>query len=310
MTVPRFRLAAGALLLPLILAGAAPPAAALAIPPAGTEDGGRPRFEFFVRGSLTPSGTGATIEHSYDPHPGYSIPGSYVRQTLQVDPLAGCGVQAGLTVFFGRTFGIRLSAGHDETPFGGVNSPFEMSYKYTSWMPGPTGFEYIDGIRHTFTQWPDTSGTLRRTTVGLEAVVRIPLGPAGFLNLSGGPLLGFIDGEIHSLAYTELVYERYGALFFNTYFVRLALPAQTAVGFTGSAELEIRLDRRLSLVLGAAYRGGSYTGTPEIMAAYDYNSILEARTEVMGRIKTQIVPGRLELTPSPFVFRAGLAVAF
>jgi hypothetical protein len=185
-----------------------------------------------------------------------------------------------------------------------------MSYLYTSWMPGRTGFQYIDGVRHTFTEWPDTSGALRRTTVSLEAVIRIPLGPACFFNLSGGPLLGFFDGEIHSLAYTELVYERYGAMFFNTYFVRLALPVQTAVGFTGSAELEIRLNRRLSLVLGAAYRSGSYAGTPEIMAAYDYNSILEAQPEVMGRIKTQIVPGPIALTPSPFVFSAGLAVAF
>ena len=305
MTAHRFCLAAGVLLLSLALA-----AVAFAFPPTGTEDGGLPRLELFVRGSLTPAGTGTAYYHSYDPHPGYTIPGSFARQTLQVDPLAGSGLQAGLTVFFGRTFGVRLSLGRDETPFGGVNSPFELSYKYTAWMPGLTGFEFINGVQNTSTEWPDTSGSLHRTSIGLEAVVRIPLGPAFRLNLSGGPLLSVLSGAIHSLAYTELVYERYGALFFNAFFVRLGLPAQTVLGFTGSAELELRLDRHLSVVLSAAYRSGSYTGTPEIAAAYDYYDILEARTDVLSRIKTQIVLGPITLTPSPFVFGAGLAAAF
>ncbi len=310
MTAHRFRLAAGALLLPLALVAAAPAAAAFAISPAGAEDGGFSRFELSVRGSLTSAGAGATYEHSYDPHPGYAIPGSYVRQTLHIDPLAGRGLQAGLTFFSGRRFGIRLSLGRDETPFGGLNPPFEMSYKFTSWMPGPGGFQSVDGIRNTRTEWPETSGALRRTTVGLEAVFRIPLGRFFSLNLSGGPLLGFFGGEIHSLAYTELVYERYGALFFETYFVRLRLPARTVVGLTAGAELSFRLGRHLDFVLSAAYRSGSYMGTPAIMAAYEYNAALDAAADVFSRIKARLAPGPIELSPSPLIFGAGLAVVF
>jgi len=305
MTAHRFRLAAGALLLPLALA-----AAAFAVPPAGAEDGGLPRFELYVRGSLTAAGTGTTYENSYDPHPGYAIPGSYARQTLQVNPLSGSGLQAGLTAFFNRTIGVRLSVGRDENPFGGVNSTFDMSYKYTVWMPTLTGFQFVDGIRTTSTEWPDTSGTLRRTAIGLEAVIRLPLGRALSLNLSAGPLLSFFDGDIHSLAYSELVYERYGAFFFDTYFVRLRLPAQAALGFTGGAELSLRLDRHLALVLGASCRSGSYSGTPEIMSAFDYNTVLEAPATVMDRIKAQIAPRPITVTPSPFVFGAGFSLAF
>jgi hypothetical protein len=224
--------------------------------------------------------------------------------------LVGHGLQAGLTFFFGPAFGIRLSLGRDETPFGGANSPFEMSYKYTVWMPGPGGFQFVDGIRNTSTEWPPTSGDMRRTTVGLEAVVRIPLGSSLSLNLSGGPLLSFFGGDIHSLAYSELVYERYGAFFFDTYFVRLGLPAQTVVGLTGGAELSLRIARHLAFVLGAAYRSGSYTGTPEILAAYDWNAVLEAPSDVLIRIKTRIAPGPIALAPSPILFGAGFAVVF
>jgi hypothetical protein len=99
-------------------------------------------------------------------------------------------------------------------------------------------------------------------------------------------------------------------LFFHTYFVRLQLPARTAVGFTGGTELSLRLDRHLTFVLSAAYRSGSYTGTPEIMAAYDHDKVLEAPADVLSRINTQIAPGPISLTPSPFLFGAGLAVIF
>lgn len=300
MTAHRFRLAAGALLLPLVLAAT----------PAAAEDGGLPRFELFVRGSLNPSGTGTTIEHSYDPHPGYAIPGSYARQTLQIDPLSGSGLQAGLTAFFGRTLGVRFSVSRDAGPFGGVNSNFKMAYMYTTWMPTIGGFQSVDGTYSMDKAWPDTSGSLERITTGLEIVVRVPISPVFSLNFSAGPLLSFFNGEVNSLLYTELTYERYGAFFFDGYFVRLRLPAETVLGLTGSAELEVRLDRHLSLVLGAAYRSGSYTGTPEIAAAYDYNNILEARTDVLSGIKAAITPGPIELKPSPFVFGAGLAIVF
>jgi|GEM_PF-1971234 len=300
MTAHRFRFAAGALFLSL----------GLAVPPAGAEDGSLPRFEFFVRGSLTVAGTGTAIEHSYDPHPGYAIPGSYARQTLQIDPLSGSGLCVGLTAFFGRTIGMRLSVSRDESPFGGANPAFEMYYKYTYWSSAPGGFGYVDGIRNTHADWPETSGALGRTTVGLEAVVRIPLGPALSLNFSGGPLLSFFRGDIHSLAYSEFYYQHYEALFFNTYFVRLQLPARAVFGFMGGAELSLRLDRHLAFVLSVAYRGGSYTGTPKITAAYDYNAVLEAPADVLSRIKTQIAPGSISLTPSPFLFGAGLAVVF
>jgi hypothetical protein len=99
-------------------------------------------------------------------------------------------------------------------------------------------------------------------------------------------------------------------MFFNTYFVRLQLPARTVFGFAGGAEFSLRLDRHLAFVLGAEYRSGSYAGTPKITAAYDYNEVLEAQADVFSRIKTQIKPGPIALTPPPLVFGAGFTAAF
>ena len=183
MTARRFHLAAGAMLLPFVLAAM----------PAIAEDGGLPRFELFLRGSLTPSGTGTTIDQSYNPHPGFFIPGSYARQTLQIDPLAGSGLQAGMNVFFGRALGVRFSVSREAVPFGGLNSNFEMSYQYRVWLPWLAGFQYKDGAYSMDLAWPDTSGSIKRVTTGLEIVVRIPISPVFSLNFSAGPLLSFFN---------------------------------------------------------------------------------------------------------------------
>jgi hypothetical protein len=283
-------------------------AALLAVPAA--QAAGTSRLEFFIRGAWTPGVTGPAYSHSYDPHPGFDIPGSYARQTLRIDPLAGSGLQAGMTVFFGPTLGLRFSLGRVENPFGGVNSDFGMAYQYRVWMPAIGGFQYVDGTYSVDKVWPDTSGSLGRITTALEIVVRIPISAALSIDLTAGPLLSFYSGDIHSLCYTELTYERYGAFFFGDYFVRLRLPADTSLGFTGSAEFELRLDRHLAFVLNAGYRSGSYAGTPEIMAAYGYNDALEASAAAMTRIKAAIAPGPIKLAPSPFVFGAGMAVVF
>ncbi|MCX6561294.1 MAG: hypothetical protein NTZ26_12370 [Candidatus Aminicenantes bacterium] len=295
MNLLRHRLATAALLLPL----------AFAVPRAAAQDSSLPRLEFFIRGSLAPAGTGTTIEHGYDPHPGYAIPGSYARQTLRFDPLSGSGFVAGVTGFFGRTIGLRLSVGYDHSPIGGANTPFEMVYKYTSWTPWSG---YVDGTYTVNQAWPETAGALQRAAAGLELVVRLPLGPGIRLNLTGGPLLSLSGGDIQSLGYTDLYYERYGALFFHSYFVRLRLPARVRLGLTGGAELAVRFGRHLSLILNATVRSGSYEGIPEITAAYDSNGLQTAAADILSRIKARIVPQAVVLTPSPFLFGAGFAI--
>jgi hypothetical protein len=280
-------------------------AAVFASPAAGAED--PPRVEFSVLGVWTPGTTGPAYPHSYDPHPGYAIPGSFVRQTLQVDSLSGRGLLAGLDVYFGPTIGLRLSAGRDENPFSGVNRPVEMTYKWTYFFPGPGS---IDAVRNTTTEWPDTSGALRRTSLALEALARLPLGPAVEIRLTAGPQISWLGGDLQSLKYTELTYERYGALFFDSYFVRLRLPIQSVLAATAGAELSIRVSPFLALRLRGSYRGGTYEGTPEIDAVYDYNSGLDADAPTLVRVKSKIVPVPIVLSPSPFYFGAGLALSF
>jgi len=296
--MPRFRRCIAAL-------SAAAFLAVLALPARAQEPF---RFEFFVKGALAPSGALATYDSSYDPHPGYEIPGSYARQTLNIDPMSGWGVCAGVTAHLGTMLGLRLSAGWDETPLGGNNPDFQLLYKYTAWLPPMTNPTY--GSRLTAVEWPATSGRLRRMTASLEMNFRIPLSPLWTLNLSAGPLLSFFNGKVDPLGYEELVYERYGAQIFRYYFVLLRLPPLTAFGFNGEAEVAFRIDRHVSLLLGAVLRSGTYAATPEIASCLDYHTLQEAPAEVMTRLKACIIPAPLTLRPSPFLFSLGFAVGF
>ena len=263
------------------------------------------RLELFFKGAFSPPGAAATYEHSYDPHPGYEIPGSYARQTLAIDPLSGGGLRAGLTLSLGKTLGLRLTVGCETSRFGGENEPFEIFYKYTAWLPPM--LEKTNGSRLTRVEWPATSGRLQRTSASLELVLRLPLSGAWSLRLSAGPHFSTFGGEIYPLGYEEVIYERYGSQIFGYSFVLLRLPGQTILGVTAEAELALRIDRRVSLILGAAFRTGSYEGTPEIAAAYDYHSLIEQPLEIMDRLRARISPGRISLSSS-FLFSVGVAI--
>jgi hypothetical protein len=264
------------------------------------------RFELFLKGAFVPPGSSSTYDHAYDPHPGYEIAGSYARQALNVEPLSGSGIQAGLLVPVGRNLGLRLTFGRDTTPFGGANGPFLLYYKYTAYLPPLMERGYYS--RLTTVEWPDTTGHLRRDSASLEFVVRLPLSDALSLRLAAGPQLAIFSGELSPLGYEEVIYERYGAQIFGWSFVLLRLPPRTVLGATAEVELALQIDRRVSLILGTSYRTGSYEGTPEIVTAYDYHSLLEKAPEVLARLHAAIVPGPIALSPPPFRLSFGVAI--
>jgi len=297
MTVQRRSMAALAFALAGALGFAAGPARAAQEPL---------RFELFLKGAFAPPGSTSTYDHAYDPHPGYEIAGSYARQTLNVDSLSSSGIRAGLLVPVGRNLGLRLTFGRDTTPFGGVNSRFLLYYKYTAYLPPLMEKGYYS--RLTTIEWPDTTGHLRRDSASLEFVVRLPLSSALSLRLAAGPQLAIFSGEMYPLGYEEVIYERYGAQIFGWSFILLRLPPRTVLGATVDVELAWRIDGRVALVLGAAFQTGSYEGTPEIVTAYDYHSLLEKAPEVLARLNAAIAPRPIALSPSPFVFSFGIAI--
>ena len=95
----------------------------------------RSRFEIFLRGAHAPASSGTAYFHEYDPNPGYKIAGSYLRQTLSIDPLAGWGAQVGATVFFGGAWGVRFSLGREEHALAGAPSSYEMKFLHTYFLP-------------------------------------------------------------------------------------------------------------------------------------------------------------------------------
>jgi hypothetical protein len=144
----------------------------------------------------------------------------------------------------------------------------------------------------------------------LEVVVRIEAGPGLSLDLSAGPLLSFWGGSLQSLAYTELVYSRYGGLIFHDSFVRLGLPSRVRLGMTAGAEARIRVREGLALLLNAAFRSARYEATPVVAEAYDAFAFLLEDAERLSRIKSRIAPAPLALSVSPFLFGGGVSVSF
>jgi hypothetical protein len=269
----------------------------------------RSRFEIFFRGATSPASGGTTYLHAYDPNPGYKIAGSYLRQTLRIDPLAGWGAQAGITAFLGGIFGARFSLGREERSLGGDKSSYELKYLHTYYIPWQDPSQF-DGVYQRTTDWPGASGRLGRTTTALEFVVRIPAGRGINVDLSAGPLLSFWEGSLQSLAYTEMVYSRYGALIFHDSYVRFSLPRRVTLGLTAGAELACRLLEGVSLLLSAAFRSSRYEATSVVAEAYDAFAFLLEDADRMRRIKARITPMPLALSLSPFFFGAGISAAF
>ncbi len=161
---------------------------------ASAEASERSRFEIFFRGGISPSSGGTAYFHEYDPNPGYTIAGSFFRQTLSIDLLAGWGAQVGATVFFGGAWGVRFSLGREEHALAGAPSSYDMKFLHTDYMPW-LDQPQVDSVYERSLAWPGASGRLGRTTAALEVVVRIKAGPGLSLDLSAGPLLSFWAGQ-------------------------------------------------------------------------------------------------------------------
>ena len=251
------------------------------------------------------TGTQYAYEHVYDPNPGYHIPGSYARQTLNLDPATGQGIAVGAGYHFSRILGIRLTARRRAIPLGGQNSPYEYSYKYTSIYPP----NYIpeEAVAFGEIDWVPTDGSLSVTSVGLEVAIRLPVAPGASTVLFAGPSLHFATGQFSPLGFTEVWLGGHGTLNRETYLVYINLPAQRKLGLEAGAELSVRLSGSVSAFLRAAYSFvGGITFTPEIDEVFYLSQIQPAPED-----KTALVESRFDLQPltvslSSFFLGAGL----
>jgi hypothetical protein len=277
---------------------------ALASLPAAAETR-MPRARFFLTGGLGLPGGGADYASSYDPHPGYEIPGSIAGQTLRVEPALGPSLEAGFFLPIGRVFGLRLSGRWDRSPLGGENSPYTMLFKYTNWWP------LLDPIQTSLarsTSWAPTFGSRRDASVGLELSLRWPIAPGFDLSFMAGPRLFFVSGNAGALGYTEYMGSSHGAQFLREYLLRLDLPPQTRIGWTAGVEAEVRLSAALSLLLRAGFASaGDYEAVPEIAAADEYYGLIPADDLTLAAIRRAVPLPVLTLPSGRFGLSCGLS---
>lgn len=263
---------------------------ALALPALSAEKT-LPSWEFFFFYGLDFMGERYSYENAYDPHPGYHIPGSYARQTLNLDPAAGQGIGLGVAHYFSERLGIRLAVRWRKVPLGGENTPYEYFYRYTLIYPP----YYIPEEAETFREvdWIPTEGALGVTSVNLEAVLRLPVAEGIAAALFAGPSLHFADGQFSPLGFTEEWLGGHGTPNREDYLVHVELPAQQKLGLEAGLELSARLSGGVSAVFRVAYSFvGRVTFAPEIDEVFYYS-----RLQLAPEDKTGLVESRFDLQP-------------
>ena len=286
------------------------PAGLLAVSLSGlAADGGRPRFELFIGGGAGAAGGSTTYANAYDPHPGYAIAGSYVRQTLAVEPALGGHLSAGGTLFLGRSLGVRLSFHHDSRAIGGNNAPYDYLYLYTSMTP--PDYTPIETSYARQVDWASSEGRVSEYGARLELVWRRTVSSRLEVALAGGLSLTSTSGRLHPLGFTDQWQGGHGVLFIEDYLVYLRLPARTLAGAALSVEASIRLSEHFRLRLEAGYlQSAAYEAVPEIDKILSYYSLDEAGEEIARMVESRFDLRPLRLSPSRASIGAAVVFRF
>ncbi len=281
---------------------------ALALPALSVEKKA-PEWEFFFFYGLDFTGKSVAYENTYDPHPGYHIPGSYARQTLNLNPATGQGISIGVGHNFAQSFGVRLMARRRTIPLGGENTPYEYFYRYTSIYPP----NYIPEEAATFREvdWVPAEGSLSLTSFSLEAALRLPIASGFIVVLFAGPSLHFAGGHFSPLGFTEEWLGGHGVPMREDYLVTVKLPAQKKAGLEGGVELSARLSGGVSAVVRGAF---SFVGDvifgPEIDEVYYYSYLHIAPEEKMTLVESRFDLQPLTISISSISFGAGFKFGF
>jgi hypothetical protein len=266
-------------------------------------------WELFFFYGLDFSGKHFAYANSYDPHPGYHIPGSYARQTLNLDPAMGQGIALGVGHYFSGGFGVRLMARRWMIPLGGENTPYEYFYRYTSITP--PYYEPREAVTERTVDWVPTEGSLSVTSVVLEAALRLPIAAGVSAVLFAGPSLHFAGGRFSPLGFTDEWLGGAGVPMREDYLVHVKLPARQKIGLEAGLELSARLSGPFSAVIRAAYAYASdITFAPMVDEVYYYSYLQPAPEESIALVKSRFDLQPLKISLSAAVLGAGLKFEF
>jgi hypothetical protein len=160
-----------------------------------------PRFELWGAVSSALSGPSGVLRSSYSPPLLLDGPfDSHGSQTVTFDSRRATGFEAGVNVFVSSHVGIQFLVHRDSPDIAGVNTPYDTALQYTS-RPPPDNLPILVNI-HQYTPWPDTTGSLTRTAVDVNGVVRMGQPRRVSVTLSGGLTSARLQGTLEPIAFT------------------------------------------------------------------------------------------------------------
>ena len=270
-----------ALILPAALAVAATAAAQTAPAPA-------PRIEIWggvVATATTPSGS---LTSSYSPP--LANDGAFTstgQQTLNIAAERSAGFEAGVNLFPWPHAGVQLFFDRASADVSGVNGPYDLSLQYVSRQPPdyqPRAFSLERSIT-----WPDTTGSLTQSTVGVNAIVRGGRGRVS-ASASGGLSYYRMSASVQPLAYTVFRLGGHSTLFYDEYHLDVALGPANAVGFNLGGDVTFSLGRGVGVMAGYRYLGGPTVDLPARLVSI-LNADQVGFAETVDDIAAHLAPG-------------------
>ena len=267
-----------------------------------------PRLEIWGGVSGISSGEFGMLVSSYSPP--LLLDGDFIShgsQRLVLDSTWHAGIAAGMNVFFAPAAGLQFTFDRDSAALSGVNGPYDVTLQYTS-RPPPTNAPVPVSI-HQSTPWPDTEGTITRTAVNANAVVRFGRPDRVSLTFSGGLTMQRFSGSVEPVAYTTFQLGGHSVLFQDDYRLAVALEPTMAFGFNLGSDVSAGIGHGLAVIAGYRYLGGPAIDVPlRDVTILNPDQILFSQTAEDIRTRLALAPVHLSVASSR-VF-VGLKVFF
>jgi hypothetical protein len=152
------------------------------------------------------------------------------------------------------------------------------------------------------TPWPNTTGSLTQTAIGLNGVVRFGRAAGVSATVSGGLTVHRFGGTVQPLAYTSFRLGGHSVLFQDDYRLSASFEPSTAVGWNGGGDVSIAMGPRVAFLVGYRYLGSAGQDT-SLRPTAILNSDQVVSPQTIGEIANQLGPlhARLSLSGSRFL---------
>lgn len=195
-----------------------------------------------------------SYDHTYSPgflYGGTEVITSTATQVLNITDKNSMGLSMVLNRFITGKIGIQLAAEFHKTPLRGMNNSYDTYLQYINYPPPEYKAKTLTRKDHM--DWPpETDGSLKQITVGLNLLTRFNPGRAVTVDLSVGPSLFQFSGEVYQIGFTRYSFLHYG-LVSHLFRLSASIKSTIKLGLNIGGEVNISLLRDLALFVSCRY---------------------------------------------------------